>query len=129
MQKIPERPGVYLFLDEKGKVLYVGKAKNLKKRVSSYFREKENNKVKLLVRKHKKIDYIITNSETEALILENNLIKKHRPRFNIQLKDDKTYPYLVITDENFPRLLKVNRVGKLKIRKKYGPFVHGKMLK
>jgi len=106
VEKIPENPGVYIFKDLNGKILYIGKAKNLKKRISSYFQKNHSDlKTELLVRKIKDIEWIITKNEIEALILENNLIKKHRPPFNIKLADDKTYPYLKINlNEDFPRL-------------------------
>lgn len=121
LTKIPNNPGCYLFLDEKRKILYVGKAKNLKKRVASYFSKIDHDpKTKIMLDYAKDIDFIITNSEVEALILENNLIKKNSPKFNIDLKDSKRYAYLEIPKEKFPRLLiarKTKSEGKL-----YGPF-------
>ena len=99
---IPENPGVYL-MKKNEKVIYVGKAKNLKNRVSSYFnREHESEKTKELVKNIEDIEFIICNSELDALILENNLIKKYTPKYNILLKDEKTYPYIKISKENFP---------------------------
>ena len=124
LSKIPNNPGCYLFKDNKKKILYIGKAKNLKKRVSSYFNKKDHDsKTKVLVSKIKDIDFIVTKSEVEALILENNLIKKNSPRYNIDLKDSKRYAYLQITDEEFPRLLLARKItGKGKF---FGPFVSG----
>ena len=104
---LPDKPGVYLMHDEHGKVIYVGKAVVLKNRVRSYFRNLASHtvKVKALVSKVAEIETIVTDSEVEALILECNLIKKYRPRYNIMLKDDKTYPYLKVTmAEDFPRI-------------------------
>lgn len=104
---LPEKPGVYLMHDASGKVIYVGKAVVLKNRVRSYFRNLASHtpKVKAMVAKIAEIETIVTSSEVEALILECNLIKKYRPRYNISLKDDKTYPYLKVTmQEDFPRL-------------------------
>ena len=105
IKSLPEDPGVYQYYDSEGKMLYVGKAKNLKKRVSSYFtKEHDNQRLRLLVKKINEIKTIIVNSEMDALLLENNLIKKLQPRYNINLKDDKTYPWVVIKKEPFPRV-------------------------
>jgi excinuclease ABC subunit C len=102
---LPDSPGVYQYFDEEGTILYVGKAKNLKKRVSSYFqKEHEYDKLNLLVRKIAKINYIVVKTEWDALLLENSLIKKHQPRYNVMLKDDKTYPWICIKKEPFPRI-------------------------
>ncbi len=102
---LPDSPGVYQYFDEEGTILYVGKAKNLKKRVSSYFqKEHEYAKLNLLVRKIAKINYIVVKTEWDALLLENSLIKKHQPRYNVMLKDDKTYPWICIKKEPFPRI-------------------------
>ena len=112
---LPERPGVYLYMDAVGKVIYVGKAKVLKNRVRSYFQQREDKdpKTLLLVAAIRALDYIVTASEAEALVLENTLIKQHKPRFNILLKDDKAYPWLRISvQEPFPRLDIVRRVQK-----------------
>ena len=109
---LPEKPGVYLMHDASGKVIYVGKAVVLKNRVRSYFRNLASHtpKVKAMVAKIAEIETIVTSSEVEALILECNLIKKYRPRYNISLKDDKTYPYLKVTmQEDFPRLYVTRR--------------------
>ena len=101
----PKTPGCYIMKDEAGDILYVGKAKNIRLRIQSYFRGKhESAKTHVLVSKIKSIEFLQTDTEIEALLLENTLIKKHRPRYNIRLKDDKTYPYLWIdTNHDFPR--------------------------
>lgn len=102
---LPECPGVYLYSDKNGVIIYIGKAKNLKKRVSSYFKKTHDNiKTKILVQKIRNIEYLIVESGEDALLLENNLIKKYQPRYNILLKDDKTYPWIVVKDEPFPRI-------------------------
>jgi len=107
---IPENPGVYLMKDKNGKIIYVGKAKNLKSRVSSYFSGEKDLKTRFLVEKIADIETIITSSEYEALILENNLIKRHAPRYNINLKDGKSYPVIRITNEDFPRVFRTRRI-------------------
>lgn len=105
LQTLPDNPGIYQFLDKDGKIIYVGKAKNLKKRVSSYFRQHhDNGKTRVLVKKIHRIDHIVVPTETDALLLENNLIKKYQPRYNVLLKDDKTYPWICIKNERFPRI-------------------------
>ncbi|TVR71664.1 MAG: excinuclease ABC subunit UvrC [Marinilabiliales bacterium] len=103
---LPALPGVYLFRDSNGKVIYAGKAKNLKKRVGSYFSRKQfdNNKLRVLVKQIRSIDHIVVDSESDALLLENNLIKEYKPRYNVLLKDDKSYPYICIKNESFPRV-------------------------
>lgn len=112
LKNLPTEPGVYLMKDQHDHVIYVGKAVNLRNRVRSYFRTqpKEAVKTKALVRQIKDFDYILVDSESEALVLESNLIKKYRPRYNINLKDDKTYPYIVITNETWPRVMVTRRV-------------------
>ena len=118
---LPSKPGVYIMRDSKDTIIYIGKAKNLIKRVKSYFREKlDRPKTQILMSHFDSLEYIVTNSEKEALILEATLIKKHRPRYNIQLKDDKRYPYVKITNEEFPRLVITRNVTKNGIF--YGPF-------
>jgi len=108
---LPDRPGIYQYFDQTGKIIYVGKAKNLKKRVSSYFtKNHENRKTALLVRAIADIKYLVVETEQDALLLENNLIKKYQPRYNIQLKDDKTYPWIVIKNEPFPRVFQTRNV-------------------
>lgn len=108
---LPESPGVYQYYDKDEKLLYVGKAKNLRKRVASYFTKEHNNaRTRLLVRKIRKIRHIVVATETDALLLENNLIKKYQPRYNVMLKDDKSYPWLCIKNEPFPRVFSTRRV-------------------
>ena len=113
LQTLPDNPGIYQFLDKDGKIIYVGKAKNLKKRVSSYFRQNhEYGKTRVLVKKIHKIDHIVVPTETDALLLENNLIKKYQPRYNVLLKDDKTYPWICIKNERFPRIFTTRNLVK-----------------
>ena len=130
MDKIKEKlkllttePGCYLMKDETGKVIYVGKAKNLKRRVSSYFNREHTGKTKALVQNIKNFEYIVTASEVESLLLEINLIKKYSPKYNILLKDNKSYPYIEITDERYPRLI-ISRPRKIKGHKGklFGPY-------
>lgn len=127
LKMLPSLPGCYLYYSSEGEIIYVGKAKNLKKRVKSYFNRKHHDSVKVnvLVSQIDKLEYIITNSEVEALILESHLIKKHKPKYNILLKDDKKYPYFLITDEDFPRIQIVRKrnINKLKGRY-YGPYTN-----
>src|SRR5919205_1082550 len=140
-KQIPQNSGIYLMKDNEGKIIYIGKAKNLYKRVSSYFLKQDYNnndnnyqynnnwKTSRLVRKVSDIDFIVTDNEIEAFLLESNLIKRYRPVFNIELKDQQRYTYLRITDETFPRLLvaRRNRNGEFygPKGKIYGPFVRG----
>lgn len=123
LKRLPDKPGVYLMLSEEEKIIYVGKASSLRSRVRSYFRDSSAPaKVSALVRHIKDIDYIVTDTEVEALILECNLIKKHRPKYNVFLKDDKTYPYIKVTlDEAYPRIVTTRRVKK-DGAKYYGPY-------
>lgn len=110
---LPEQPGVYQYFDAEGTIIYVGKAKNLKKRVSSYFNKfHDNGKTRVLVKKIASIRHIVVETETDALLLENNLIKKHQPRYNVLLKDDKSYPWICIKNERFPRVFSTRRVIK-----------------
>ena len=120
---LPNKPGCYLMKDKNGVIIYVGKAKNLKNRVNSYFKSSHTGKTAVLVSNIVDFEYIITNSELESLLLEINLIKKHSPKYNILLKDDKSYPYIEVTDEKVPRLL-IIRPNKLKRKnvKLYGPY-------
>jgi excinuclease ABC subunit C len=128
IQNLPDSPGIYQYFDKEGKIIYVGKAKVLKKRVASYFnKDQDSGKTRLLVKNINDIKFIITQTETDALLLENSLIKKHQPKFNINLKDDKTYPWIVITNERFPKVFST--------RKKipgggiyFGPYANGKMM-
>lgn len=122
LSQIPTSSGCYLFKDSDGSIIYIGKAKNLKKRVSSYFQKKDHEpKTKQLVSQIKSFDFIVTRSEVEAFVLENNLIKKHKPKYNIDLKDSKKYAFIEITNEEFPRLI-VARSRDVK-GKFFGPFV------
>lgn len=123
LQILPDKPGVYLMKDIKGRIIYVGKAVNLKNRVRSYFQSSRNHspKVQALVARISDLEYIITASEIEALILECNLIKKHHPKYNISLRDDKTYPYIKVTNEDYPRVFATRKVLKDGARY-FGPY-------
>ena len=123
LELLPDNPGCYLYKDNIGEIIYVGKAKNLKNRVKSYFTGTHNKKTQTLVSKIEDLEYIIVNSEKEALLLENNLIKKYRPYFNIRLKDDKSYPYLMVTKEEHPRLLMTRKYKKNNKNIYFGPYV------
>ena len=126
VSKLPTSPGVYQYFDANGVIIYIGKAKNLKNRVSSYFvKNNQSSKTMVLVRKIRDLKYIVVNTEEDALLLENNLIKKYKPRYNILLKDDKTYPWICITKETFPRVFttrKFIRNGS----EYFGPYTSGK---
>lgn len=128
LQTLPDKPGVYQYFDSQGKIIYVGKAKSLKKRVSSYFvKQHENGKTTLLVKQIKDIHYIVVDTEIDALLLENNLIKKYQPKYNIQLKDDKTYPWICVKKEPFPRVFSTRqfiRDGSLY----FGPYANVKVM-
>ena len=124
INSLPETPGCYQYLNDSGEIIYVGKAKNLKRRVSSYFnKEQQSLKTKLLVSKIADIRYIVVNSEADALLLENNLIKRHKPRYNILLKDDKTYPSICISNDYFPKLFKTRKIVKGAGRY-FGPYTN-----
>ena len=121
---LPDSPGVYQYYDKEEKLLYVGKAKSLKKRVGSYFnKEHDNGRTRLLVKKIATIKHIVVATETDALLLENNLIKKYQPRYNVMLKDDKTYPWICIKNERFPRIFSTRRVIK-DGSEYYGPYTN-----
>ena len=121
---LPEKPGVYQYLNTEGTIIYVGKAKNLKKRVYSYFsKEHEPGKTRVLVSKIADIRYIVVNTEEDALLLENNLIKKYKPRYNVLLKDDKTYPSICVQNEYFPRIFRTRKIIK-NGSSYYGPYSH-----
>ncbi|MDP2238081.1 MAG: excinuclease ABC subunit UvrC [Bacteroidales bacterium] len=125
---IPHNPGVYQYLDELAKVIYVGKAKDLRKRVSSYFSKEQTGKLRVLVRRIHDIRFIVVETESDALLLENNLIKQFQPRYNVLLKDDKTYPWICIKNEAFPRIFSTRNVvhdGS----EYFGPYASGKMMK
>ena len=119
---LPEEPGCYLFRDGAGTILYVGKAKSLKKRVGSYFQKREcDAKTKKMLAKSASLDFMVTSNEVEALILENSLIKTHQPRYNIDLKDAKQYAYIRLTDDEFPRICIARRTAEKGTY--FGPFV------
>ena len=124
VSNLPESPGIYQYLNEEGTIIYVGKAKNLNRRVSSYFnREHPNGKTRLLVSKIADIRYIVVKTEEDALLLENNLIKKYKPRYNVLLKDDKTYPSICVSNEYFPRVFKTRNIVK-NGSSYFGPYSH-----
>lgn len=129
LKTLPQAPGVYQYFDADGSIIYVGKAKNLKKRVSSYFtKTHENGKTRVLVKKIASIKHIVVETETDALLLENNLIKKHKPRYNVLLKDDKTYPWICIKKERFPRVFTTRRIIK-DGSDYYGPYTSMRTVK
>ena len=124
VRNLPDSPGIYQYLNAEGTIIYVGKAKNLKRRVSSYFnREHESGKTRLLVSKIADIRYIVVNTEEDALLLENNLIKKYKPRYNVLLKDDKTYPSICVSKEPFPRVFRTRKIVR-DGSTYFGPYSH-----
>lgn len=124
VSNLPDSPGIYQYLNAEGTIIYVGKAKNLKRRVSSYFnREHPSGKTRLLVSKIADIRYIVVNTEEDALLLENNLIKKYKPRYNVLLKDDKNYPSICVSNEYFPRIFKTRNIVR-NGSSYYGPYSH-----
>src|ERR1700744_3338345 len=113
LKNIPHKPGVYQFWDTDNELMYIGKAKDLRNRVTSYFNNKDytvNAKTRVLVSKIRNITFTIVDSEVDAWLLENAMIKKHQPRYNVMLKDDKTYPWIIIKNENFPRIFWTRRI-------------------
>lgn len=129
IRSLPGKPGVYQYLDKEKKVIYVGKAKNLKKRVASYFtKTHQSGKLKMLVRKIEDVSFVVTNTELDALLLENNLIKKYQPRYNIQMKDDKTFPWLCIKNEPFPRIFATRHLVR-DGSEYFGPYASVRMMK
>lgn len=127
LKKLPRQPGVYIMHDKKDDIIYVGKAVSLRNRVRQYFQSSKDKspKIKQMVSKIERFEYIVTDSELEALVLENNLIKENRPRYNTMLRDDKTYPYIKLTvKEDYPRLQIVRQIKKDK-NKYFGPFSSG----
>src|SRR5687768_2998181 len=130
LKQIPSRPGVYQYWDEQGELIYIGKAKNLKNRVASYFNKdtyRVNAKTKVLVSKIRRITFTLVDTEIDAWLLENSLIKKHQPRYNVLLKDDKTYPWIVIKNERFPRIYWTRNI--IKDGSKYlGPYASISMM-
>lgn len=127
---LPDAPGVYLMHNKNGEIIYIGKAKNLKKRVKSYFSKKhEAAKLVVMVPQIIRFDFIITDSEVEALILESHLIKKHKPKYNVLLKDDKRYPWFLITEDEYPRIIIVRKADKKLIKGKYfGPYTNSRAM-
>lgn len=130
IEVVQEKPGIYQFINDQGEIIYIGKARNLKKRISSYFTKGklENNKLKILVRKIADIKHFVVSDESDALLLENNLIKKHQPRYNVMLKDDKTFPWICVKNEPFPRVFMTRNVirdGSVY----YGPYTSVMMVK
>lgn len=115
LELLPDSPGCYLHKDKEGTIIYVGKAKNLKNRVRSYFRGSHDTKTELLVSEIADFEFIVTESNTEALLLEINLIQENMPKYNIKLKDDKSYPFIKITNETFPRLLITRQIKKMTV--------------
>lgn len=130
LKLLPSLSGCYLYHDTKGEIIYIGKAKNLKKRVKSYFNKNHDSaKLNFLVPQIENLEYIITNSEAEALILESHLIKKHKPKYNILLKDDKKYPYFLVTNEDFPRIIVTRKKNQnLEKGKYYGPYTDARAM-
>ena len=128
LSSIPDNPGVYQFIDSAGIIIYIGKAKNLKKRVTSYFSKNQSGKTIALLRKTSDIRHIVVDYESDALLLENNLIKKHQPRYNILLKDDKTFPWICIKNEPFPRIFSTRNPVK-DGSAYFGPYTSGLMVK
>jgi len=129
IRSLPQKPGVYQYFSKEGKVIYVGKAKNLKKRVASYFtKSHQSGKLRLLISKIDNIEFVVTNTELDALLLENNLIKKYQPKYNIQLKDDKTFPWICIKNEHFPRIFPTRHVVK-DGSDYFGPYASVRMMK
>lgn len=129
IRSLPGKPGVYQYFNKDGKVIYVGKAKNLKKRVSSYFTKKhQSGKLRMLVSKIANIEFVVTNTELDALLLENNLIKKYQPRYNVQLKDDKSFPWICIKNEHFPRVFPTRNIVK-DGSEYFGPYASVRMMK
>jgi excinuclease ABC subunit C len=127
---LPQEPGVYRYLDEEGTVIYVGKAKNLKNRVSSYFYNlgSHDRKTKRLVQNIRDMEYTVVHTEYDALLLENTLIKEFQPKYNILLRDDKTYPYVCVTNERFPRVIVTRRMQDKRRGKMYGPYINSKAM-
>ena len=122
LSALSTKPGVYRYLDENGKVIYVGKAKNLKRRVSSYFNKNhDSSKVRMLVTKIRDIQTTVVDTEWEALLLENTLIKEYKPKYNIMLKDDKTYPWIAVTKEAFPRVFVTRSPDRCR-QEVFGPY-------
>ena len=122
LKLLPDKPGSYQMLDKNGKIIYVGKAKNLKNRVRSYFHGAHNAKTTKLVSEICDFNYVITSSELEAFVLEINMIKEYDPKYNISLTDDKTYPYVALTNETHPRLIVTRNKRKKGFARYFGPY-------
>ncbi len=127
---LPQEPGIYKYFDKEKEIIYVGKAKNLKNRISSYFYNfaRHDRKTKRLVQNIHSLEYTVVPTEYDALLLENTLIKQHQPKYNILLRDDKTYPYVCITYERFPRVITTRRIEDRRLGKMYGPYVNSKAM-
>src|SRR5512133_988590 len=128
ISNLPDKPGIYQFIDSSGTILYIGKAKNLRKRVASYFAKNQSGKTTVMLRRSDDVKHVIVENESDALLLENNLIKKHQPRYNILLKDDKTFPWICIKKERFPRVFSTRnpvREGS----SYYGPYTSALMVR
>ncbi len=125
---LPDRPGVYQFIDSYGKIIYIGKARNLRKRVNSYFAKNQTGKTTVMLKRAEDIRHMVVDNESDALLLENNLIKKHQPRYNILLKDDKTFPWICIKNEPYPRVFSTRNVVK-DGSQYFGPYTSGLMVK
>lgn len=130
LKLLPDNSGVYIMKDKDDEIIYIGKAKNLKNRVKSYFRNKHDSaKLRVMVPKIVNFEFIITDTEIEALILESHMIKKHKPKYNVLLKDDKRFPWFVITDEDYPRILITRKIDKKRIKGKYfGPYTNSRAM-
>lgn len=130
LKLLPDCAGCYLMHDTDGTIIYIGKAKNLKKRVSSYFTKKHDSaKLQIMVPQIERFEFIVTDSEVEALILESHLIKKHKPKYNVLLKDDKKFPWFLITDEDYPRIIITRKADKKQLKGKYyGPFTNSRAM-
>ncbi len=129
VRSLPEKPGIYQFINSEGTIIYIGKAKNLKKRVGSYFQKAPDNaKLAVLIRRIDSINHVVVDTESDALLLENNLIKRHLPRYNVLLKDDKTFPWICISNEPFPKVFTIRKVVR-DGSKYFGPYTSGKIWK
>lgn len=125
---LPNSPGVYKFLNSENKILYVGKSKNLKNRVKSYFQKDKNKKIANMIKETTKIDFVLSETEHDALLLENNLIKENKPKYNILLRDDKSFPYIVISKERFPKIYSTRKVNHKK-EEVFGPYTNVKSMR
>jgi len=124
----PNSPGIYKFLSSENKILYVGKSKNLKKRVKSYFQKEQNKKISNMIKETSSIDFVLSESEHDALLLENNLIKENKPKYNILLRDDKSFPYIAISKERFPKIYSTRKINHQK-EDVFGPYTNVKSMR